>query len=692
MAAERGHHDTHFALLVGVDFYPKDSNDWHCLRGSVQDVREINEYLTRSPTQVQVQMLTATCNDPDPSRPVENGENLANHKNVVEKLEDIASRAPAGSLIYIHFSAHGTAIEPSSKFSDGSTGDLALVLLEGDNGLNVRYLRGVELAFQLRNMVDNGLRVTLVLDCCTSGSVLRDRSDPSVRYLPYNPRVDIAYPPIPGKNLGLQDIAVQPINRSGSMRPNWLVNPDGYTILTACGPTEEAKEIEVASQYHGALSYFLLRCFERYGQVNGRSHDIYSYVRARFLDPRFREHVSKQTPMLYGNQSLLFFENVACELGAIEVPIVQTRGKVQLEAGQVHCVCEGDKFVLLPQVVQQTSTGDGNELFFEVTSAGDLVSVLKMSDPQTTIHSGATVTACTRLSLRRFPIRVELRLPCLSVWTTALISRPSLDVSFAERNTLDSRTLYSFNVAIVAKNYYEIRDDSNQLVSGLPLSPYDLEENADYVLDIVEHLAQFKWLMGLTNRRLMDPDHPFPAMFSVSLTNPSGRVFQPGCMHSGHFHPWCSHSECVVDMKHGEKLIIDVENKSSPDDLGLYLHLYGMGSSWNIENLLKADFAVIPPRSSNQHVRDYKYGTTGKWRKKITMTVPDRQGEKRMCQCDDVFKILLTPQPTSFSLWELPELGKASKGHGVGEGRGDAPPTLSEDWALLSFHVRTSRV
>lgn len=89
--------------------------------------------------------------------------------------------AKGGDFVYIHYSGHGTRL-PSG---------LALVLLSED-GRGSRYLRGRNLASDLHNMVKKGLRVTLVLDCCFSGSVVRnsDWHGFEVRCIDYNPTVD----------------------------------------------------------------------------------------------------------------------------------------------------------------------------------------------------------------------------------------------------------------------------------------------------------------------------------------------------------------------------------------------------------------------------------------------------------------------------------------------------------------------
>ncbi|KAH8892158.1 hypothetical protein GQ53DRAFT_822963 [Thozetella sp. PMI_491] len=207
---------THYALLIGISYYPKGSNgDWRPLQGPVRDVCKIKELLVKSGARIDIQMLTASLKDGDSSGPAEQ-ENLPTHRNVISCLEDISSRAE-GTFVYIHFTGHGTATEPETPdnqgstkdpYSRGSTGDLALGRSNKSPG--VQYLRGSELAYLLKKMVDKDLKVTLVLDCCASGSVIRKDLDPAISYMPYYAEVDAAYPPFLGQNISSDDMATLP--------------------------------------------------------------------------------------------------------------------------------------------------------------------------------------------------------------------------------------------------------------------------------------------------------------------------------------------------------------------------------------------------------------------------------------------------------------------------------------------------
>ena len=249
---------------------------------------------------------------------------------MVSNLGKTTSLAKADNFVYVHFSGHGTTCEPfkyalnlsiegmapvPSKFSNPSTGDLALVVLEATTEIETRYLRGEELGSLIKRMVDKGLIVTLVLDCRFSGSVMRD--DSSVRHVRYDPHIDTVYPPASG--LSDEGKASRTIYRNASMRSNWLVDPGGYTILAACGPAEIAKEIVFNGQKRGALSYLLLKTLNSLSYVGCKQLHIYLLLCASFRKAQ-EQFPNKRipNPMFYGNKTLGFFGYTCVVLSPFE--------------------------------------------------------------------------------------------------------------------------------------------------------------------------------------------------------------------------------------------------------------------------------------------------------------------------------------------------------------------------------------
>lgn len=670
----------YYALLIGISSYPNtDGAEWRPLKGCVHDVQEIRERLTKSLRHVTVRTLATSPAEAAPNHLQGTETELPTHSNVISSLESIVDNGSHGDFVYIHFSGHGTAIKSESSRSNESTGELALVVLEGPDGNGIRYLRGVELAFQLKQMVNKGLKVTVVLDCCASGSVMRDRLDASIRFMPYISAVDTAFPPLPDKSLSGTDDAVASDLRHVSMAENWLVNPQGYTVLTACGPTEIARELNVQGKWHGALSYFLTRAFIRFGRVGGWQQMIYSHLRARF-----RESGNRQTPMLYGNKNLFFFEGARCIADAPFSVVSSRDGRLQLEAGEAHGVCESDTFVLsLIDSFEQTPMLGPDSALLMVTRVGPLMSDLKRVNPAPgAIPSGSMATAVSRLSLRKFHIQLDLQLSNKEIWLSAIEQRQWLNISTVGDTDTDPETQYSFFLAVSGNSRFEIRDCTNHPIQDLPECPYDLEENADYVLDIMEHLVKFTMVKRLINVSPRTSDLAQLEGISIELEHQDGRKFSPGCRNNGLLAAPCSHTGCFVHISEGERFELRVRNGKKDN---IFLHLYGMGSSWDITNLLRGDHDVIPPPGSNQS-KDFRKGTSGDWGKKMKMEIPSTCRE---AYCDDIIKGYITTESTSFLSLELPEISGTVERHERKAGRGVCPILDSGDWIAFQFCVRT---
>ncbi|KAI0419440.1 hypothetical protein F5X98DRAFT_372850 [Xylaria grammica] len=684
----------HYVLLIGLDFYPRDKTTGKGpLQGCVNDIRMLKRDIVDSLENTDSWVLTASVDDAsDPPRPAETQESLPTYGNVISILQTITERASKGNFVYIHFSGHGTAIMPDSEFDSvysdhSSTGCLALVLLASNSRTNIQYLHGPELALELRKMVEKGLKVTLVLDCCQSGCVTRGQMDPSVRFLPYDPAVDAAYPPVIGSCLSSGDESMGLNDRSLSMRLNWAVNPDGYAILAACEPTEIAREITVENERHGAMSYFLHKTLKRNGHLRRKQQQVYSYLCAALKQAQV-----KQKPMLYGNKTLGFFDDAHCLMNAVPLSITRgVRTNLQLEAGQAHGICDEDLFELHPIMGEAiVSNPNLTPVTVKVTHARAFTSDLEvLGNVETPKPLDVTATRLTQLSLRELGrVYIDLRMPSPSVlWATALERRRSLDAYLTKET--EQQTAFAFYVVISAKDPCEVRDEANRLLWTLESISYDLEAHVEYALGVVEHLAKFKLVEQLG--RNLTVSASFKESFSVhlGLVNTTGERFSPGCSQLAAFDPECTHDKRIIDVNDGDKVELVVCNKEGNGGRSLKLHVYSMGSGWEIENILDADYEVVSPAGSLEG-QAFVRGTTGVWRKSITMTVP---GDKPQ-HCDDILKIFITHQSTSFVSLELPAVNalakpyEAAKRGDTSTGRTDVP----EDWAALNFYIRTHRV
>jgi hypothetical protein len=112
--------------------------------------------------------------------------------------------------------------------------------------------------------------------------------------------------------------------------------------------------------------------------------------------------------MFYRNKSVCFFgRSINSENHAEPVPIVRSRDHgIQLEVGQVHGVCNGDRFAIYPiSLATDDSAPRLSLVIATVVHVEALTSIVeKVDTPNEYVETGWMATPLTCFSLRRFPI------------------------------------------------------------------------------------------------------------------------------------------------------------------------------------------------------------------------------------------------------------------------------------------------
>lgn len=128
-------------------------------------------------------------------------------------------------------------------------------------------------------------------------------------------------------------------------------------------------------------------------------------------------------------------------------------------------------------------------------------------------------------------------------------------------------------------------------------------------------------------------------------------------------------------MKHGD--ILELVMKNIGESI-LYGHVYNLGPLWQVKGMF---YEIIP---KHNHDHDLKF--TGKSSKKVKMTVPSTMSGYG--SCEDIIKVFVTSQPTSFDLLDLPNIDELTKTN-IGD-RITRPDNYElEDWVALNFAIRT---
>ncbi|KAE8336266.1 caspase domain-containing protein [Aspergillus arachidicola] len=638
-----------YAILIGINAYQEKP-----LEGSVRDVQRMQKHLEKISTSIQIEILTATrSQDPEARTPIEPQHLWPTHQNVISALTRVVSSAKPGDIVYIHYSGHGTRTGPYHSYSNSSAGDLALVLLDERNKGREKYLHGAVLAYHLKQMVDKGLVVTLVLDCCFSATVYR-ADDSRTRYLPYNPE-----PLLEAMTLTEtlpEEKTVSSEYRDACMLPNWLIDPDGYAILAACGPHEMAKEIDPGTgQMQGALSYFLLSFLEISGL--GTRHDIIH----KYLGSKFREmRVHEQSPVLYGNRNQTFFHQSKFEDSGPVIPMIMGRdARLLLSVGDAHGVRMGDCFGVRRVNLAENSHRE-QSVSVRVVQVGGLTSRIEPLEGTLTLQPGWFATGFPRAYLQKYPVRLASDLLGLH-GLLAVLEAQSISCH------TDEEQPYSLYLAMNNNKRYEIYDRSGVDLQRIEHLPDMVQGETDLgsISDTLKHLMRYRFARELSNGVSSES---FQESFDAHIISPSGEMYGP---------------EHLIETDEGVKHQLVMTNKGKT---ALYVYVYNLGFNWQIVNISRG-CEVVPPPNPDLGFRELK--------RRIATEVPKELKGKGIRECEDMIKVLITSQPTSFDLLELPKLNnvesvrrstnRATTIRSSGYGHTGA----SENWAALNFPIRT---
>ncbi|KAF5644907.1 hypothetical protein F52700_2388 [Fusarium sp. NRRL 52700] len=621
--------DTHHAILIGVGVsvdrtIPLDADPDglrnRSLKGAAADIDAVEEYL-KPEAHVKITRLTATqsAEVADGGIPIENSLNLPTLENVGRVLEQVIDEGAKKQTkhVYIHFSGHGTRNPNDESLSLG-------LYHPGDRG--VSYLHGQVLADALTSMVKHGMSVTLILDCCFSGSVKRcDQQSPGmIRFLEYDSDIDQQ------SEAGNISFPASSYNtRQGTLRVNRLLDPQGYAAITACGPYETASEMRFGSgSYRGALSYFLdcsLRLLRKAGT------QITYQTLYRSLQARFHARCPQQTPMHYGNTNIVFFQGLLRGSHSPLVSVFERDGCLILNAGEVHGVSQGDEYGAYPFYAAENIRGSfpqDQRVTLKVLTVDNFESHLVAVDrTKETWFRGKLVWKAEPLTvLSSNKPRIRL-MDSLSDSDRRRLNQDLIRHLFVDVCTdEDSGKTSIFNVSLGADGGFQIQDGTTNRILRLSALYTDKAESLTHLVNTLGHLTTFKFFEGIENQH---PRHAFEKTFSLEVTG--SELGADGRYHIPHGKSW--------DLKL-------TNNGKTP----LYLTIFNLRPSWEVQNMLTeadgGEFFVINPGLFEEL--------------STVMEVSEFLRKSGESISNDIIKLFITSRPVSFPTIILPELG-ASK-------------------------------
>jgi len=268
------------AVLIGINRYRMPGAD---LRGCVSDVQNMQRMLTQQFGFSAGDIVALTDFD-------------ATKKAIETSVRKLIAGGRKGDVLLVHFSGHGSNVpDDDGDEADGRDEILCPADLDWKDPLRDDWLR------KTFDTLKAGVSLTVVTDCCHSGTITRAVLPPDApilsRYLP-SPLDLIAVES--GRSLRGKPRGGLRMSAPSTRKTRDIVAVDlPEVLITGCRADQTSADASIAGGYHGALTYNLVASLvEAKGKLSYR--ELHERASARLERGRF-----DQVPQLEGARARL---------------------------------------------------------------------------------------------------------------------------------------------------------------------------------------------------------------------------------------------------------------------------------------------------------------------------------------------------------------------------------------------------
>ncbi|MFQ5858615.1 MAG: caspase family protein [Anaerolineae bacterium] len=322
-----------WALLIGIDKYAKLAARYQ-LNGCVNDV------------QLMAGILQDNFGFPEDNITLLRDEE-ATRDDILAAMDALVDRIGADDIVVIQYSGHGSQMR--DREGDEPDGfDETIVPHDSGRGSDPnRDITDDEIYMRLLRLTETTPYVTLLFDCCHSGTIARDPFGANSRWVEPDERPIEELPPSPVTPEVVR-AASRDLGPSG-----WLPLGQRYVLIAGCRDEESSYEHK-ASQgdgviTHGALTYFLSQELVRAGP-GATYRDVFERASSQVTAAYSRQH-----PQMEGARDRELFG--VHDIAPIRfVPVRQRAGdSVTLGAGAARGVTVGSQWAVYSQAVKQVT-------------------------------------------------------------------------------------------------------------------------------------------------------------------------------------------------------------------------------------------------------------------------------------------------------------------------------------------------
>lgn len=592
------------ALIIGVDRYPNLEPQYQ-LAGCVNDARLIR------------QVLTEHFSFPD-SAIVSLHNEAAIRQAILAAMDRLVEAVAADDVVFFHYSGHGSR-RTAAAGEDGSGKDSTIMPSDsGRDPLPNLDIVDKEINQWLQRLSAKTRSISLLFDCCHSGTITRDPFAARVRAAPDDSRSLEA--------MGVDAARVTNLPKSrASGEPGWLALSDAYVVMSGCRDDEFASEFseqrggEVIR--NGALTYHLVGALLE--ALPGTTfRDVFEIARAR-VNTQF----PAQNPQIEGARDReLFGDRNIVPIRFVSVASVEGQD-VTLNGGAAHGLRPGSRWSVFPP---ETKAIEGLEpqASIEIVSVESLSARARVVEAHAEIVAGARCveaepsTAHFRLGIDLGALAPELRGSLDEAIKTSALLQPAASEDAADLRVyrLESRDGAGRYMPVPQLDRLEgsswvVVDRSGRLAMA-PVA-CDRPDAIGTLIDNAETLARYRNAISLDN-----PDSQLKVEFNLLRESGDGS--------------WIAMASSGDSLAEGDSIAFEVVNH---EDRSVFLSVLDFGVSGKVQLL-------YPPNKSSELLEAGQTLRIGCSQRRIRLGLPEGfSGDAGQ----EAFKVFVTLGETDFS-------------------------------------------
>ena len=592
------------ALIIGVDHDPNPHPHYQ-LWGCVNDARLIR------------QVLTEHFSFPD-SGIVSLHDEAASRQAILDAMQRLVDTVAADDVVFFHFSGHGSR-RTAAAGEDGSGKDSTIMPSDsGRDPLPNLDIVDQEINQWLQRLSAKTRSVSLLFDCCHSGTITRDPFAARVRAAPDDSRSLAA--------MGVDPAAVPRVAKArGTGEAGWLALSDAYVVMSGCRDDEYASEFSDQrggeTIRNGALTYHLVGALLE-ARPGTTFRDVFEIAHAR-VNTQF----PAQNPQIEGARDReLFGDRNIVPIRFVSVASVEGK-TVVLNGGAAHGLRPGSRWSVFPPGTKVIE-GLHPLASIEIDSVESLTAQARVVDAEASIVAGAR---CVEAEPSTVHFRLSLDLGALapgprgaldeaikaSALLRAAASEDAADVRIYRLEPREGSGEYMPvpQLGQLERSSWVAVDRSGRL--AMPPIACDQPDAVGTLIDNAETVARYRNALSLDN-----PDSQLKVEFNLLRESPDGS--------------WVGMATSGDSLVAGDSIAFEVINH---EDRSVFLSVLDFGVSGKVQLL-------YPPNKSSELLEAGQTLRVGCSQRRIRLGLPEGfPGDSGQ----EAFKVFVTLCETDFS-------------------------------------------